>query len=207
MKTRIIIAAAAMGCFSLAQAQEGKDAVSPVAEPASAKSAYHECLLNAGKETFAVLGLDESQIARVIELQTRYKGELQAADEAKAPKGKHAKKAVVTKDVVAKEPEQPVAVVPPAVTTAPVDKSGIVAEEPMEELRQAEQTDPLVMSTEDPTLTAPLAPETTVQTPGLTMPADPAAGDDLRAILTPEQWNQWHKQCYSDLGETGMIQP
>ena len=214
MKTRIIITAAAMGWFSLAHAQEGttapvKDAaVTASPEAAGLKSAYHDCLLKAGKETFAILGLDENQVARITELQGRYKAGLQAAEEAKAPKGKQTKNAVAAKEPVAKESEQAVvATEPPSETAAPVDKTGVAVDAPIEEMREAELTDPLVMSTDDPAQTTVSSPETTIQTPGLDTPSDPAAGDALQDILTPEQWAQWHKKCYNAVSETGMIQP
>lgn len=208
MKTRIIISAATLGLFSLTYAQ---DATVPAVEPevAPVKSAYHDCLLSAGKETFAVLQLDEGQVVRMTELQNRYKADLKAAEEAQAAEAKKNKssKKTVAKEVVAKDAVQPVAAVPTTETPTPTDKTGVADLEPMETLRIAEQqTDPLVMSTDAPLESPVLAPESTIQTPALDIPSDPAAGDELQGILTALQWNMWHRQCYHDLEETGMIQ-
>ena len=138
--------------------------------------------------------------------QNRYKADMVAAEEAKTPKDKKSKKAEAIKAPVAKAPEQPVATAPPAETAAPIDKTGTAVEEPMEEIRMAEQTDP--MNTNIQILHEDeLAPEAMLQAPALGTPADPAAGDELQTILTPLQWTLWHKQCFSDLGPTGMIQP
>ena len=37
---------------------------------------YHECLTTAGPSTWRTLGLDEQQAARMTDLQTRYKADL-----------------------------------------------------------------------------------------------------------------------------------
>lgn len=220
MKTRIIFATAALGCFSLAQAQEGTaapatDAALPVEQTTTVeKSAYHDCLLSAGKETFAVLGLDEGQVMRMSELQARYKADLKAADEAKVAEEKAAKKnkgkAVAAKPVlnavVVKEPDVHVATLPPAENTTPVDKAGVVEEQAADPLR-TDVADPTVLSTDEAAQVALPVPETTLQTPGIAIPSDPATGDGLQGILTAYQFNMWHKQCYRDLEETGMIQP
>lgn len=208
MKSRIIISAAALGWFSLVQAQ---DSSVPAEQHGAAplKSAYHDCLLSAGKETFAVLGLDEGQVVRISELQNRYKADRKAAEETEAAETKQGKKSkkVVVKETVVKDAEPPVATLPPAETPAPTDKTGVAEQEPMDQLRTVEQPDPLVMSTDAPLEDPVLAPETTIQTPALAVPSDPAAGDELQGILTAQQWTMWHKQCYRELGETGMIQP
>lgn len=210
MKTSIIAIIAAMGCSVLAQAQEGS--VPSVTDPAVAqvqsavtpsKSAYHDCLLSAGPQTFGALGLDEGQVVRISELQNRYKNDLKAAEEAKAANDKKSKstKKVAVKEPVAKDAAQPVAAV-----IAPMDKTGVVNEQAVEH-SSTEQPDPLVMNTDEPLQSPVLAPETTIQTPILEAPSDPAAGDELRGILTAQQWTMWHKQCYHELEETGMIQP
>ncbi len=211
MKTRNIIALAAVGCFTLAQAQGGitAPATDGAAQPQGAgrKSAYHDCLMNAGKETFDVLRLEEGQIVRVTELQTRYKADLKAADDEKASKGKQAKRTTAVKEPAAKDSEQPVTTLPPAGTTATVDKTGTAVEDPMEELRAAGQTDPLVTNTEAIDHAEAMAPGSMLQSPALGTPSDPAAGDELQTILTSAQWSVWHKQCYNVPVETGMIQP
>lgn len=208
MRNRIIITVAAMASFAIAQAQDGstpatKDARLPnePVQSAPERSAYHDCLLNAGTETFAVMGLDASQVERLTALQARYKAQLEPPKETKATKGKSKKSEVSkAKEQPAAKVEQPASTTAPTQSAEPVDKTGVAVDQ---SLQTAQQAEPLREKTQGQEELA-VQPETTLQTP--MMPVDPTVNDELQAILTPEQWARWHKQCYHELG-TGMIQP
>lgn len=196
---------AAVACFAVAKAQDGTvapatDATVPAEQVQTAplQSAYHACLLDAGKETWTVLGLDESQVARVTALQERYKAELNPPKETPATKGKKA--VAVTKEAKA---EPAVAAVPSVEATEPVDKTGVALENTSDEVRPLELDEPIIELPNEALLT----PDPALEVALVNAPPDPAAGDELQAILTPAQWNLWHKQCYHELEPTGMIQP
>ncbi len=95
MMTKAIFSAAAFCMLTLAQAQEGTTPVTTttggVQDPLTPQtSVYHTCLLNAGNETWKVLGLDAQQAGRVADLQARYKTSLNPPKEEKT-KGKKVK--------------------------------------------------------------------------------------------------------------------
>lgn len=193
-------------------------------EQQPARSIYHDCLVAAGKSTWAELGLNSDQVDRVTALQATYKSEL-AALETGDGKAKASKKEVVSEKKAA-TPVKPV---------EPLDKSGIKGEdktaaptkEPMDKTGVSEErtadgmptTKPVdgkapVTAEEivDPTLPPMEQDKTATQFDAA--PADEAGvpvindakGSELAAILTPEQWNRWQKQCAAT-ARVGMIEP
>lgn len=189
--------------------------VDPAVTPeASAHSIYHDCLLAAGTSTWTELGLNSDQVERVTALQTAYKAELAAAEKP-AGKTKGAKKDVAVKKVEA--------TVTPSVSA---DKSGMTAEEKKVDVEK-ETMDKTGVAQESLNGEPATKPEENVANPDMppvakdntstpldagdqTYAAVPTThdvqGDQLAAILTPEQWNRWQKQCYTT-APTGMTTP
>ena len=93
MMTKAIFSTAALCLLTLAQAQEGTTprtmTTNDVQDPLAPRtSVYHTCLVNAGVETWKVLGLDAQQADRIMDLQARYKTSLNPPMEEKGTKGK-----------------------------------------------------------------------------------------------------------------------
>ena len=190
MRTRILLAAVALSASAIAVAQTEtttpatNNALEPVPveqqEPAApARVLQQDCLLIAGNNTWKALGLSDDQITRLAALQERHKAEIAPPVEEKDVKGK--KKAAATKKAE------------PAVgKTEVIDKTGVEADK---QPAQAE-LDPSKAAPTDNTGTQ--APGETTAPDAVTEPLQPVAlsvNDELRTILTPEQYALWSTQC------------
>jgi hypothetical protein len=138
------------------------------------QSVYHECLVNAGPYTWKVLGLNEDQVARISAVQTRYKESLQPPKEEK--KDKKSKK-----DQAAKKVQNPAV------------NSG--ADQPKGEEGKSDNPDVNVRNSKNESEMNTLEGNTATAEGTEGQPVPATVSDELRTILTPEQWAQWDRQC------------
>lgn len=140
------------------------------------RSHYDACLLTANTSTWEALGLNNDQMTRIAEMQTRYKTYVQPPKEDPKAKQKGKKaKAVKNKETVAKA-EAP--------AKEHLDKSAV------NDAAASQGTDAM-----EQTLNAAPGEESAA------LSAQPVSFDEeLRGILTPEQWAMWDKRC----AETSM---
>lgn len=139
------------------------------------RSHYDACLLTANASTWEALGLNSDQMTRIAEVQTRYKTYVQPPKEDPKAKQKGKKsKAMKSKETAAKA-EAP--------AKEHLDKAAV------NDAPAAQGTDPV-----ERTLAAP-------DQESAALSAQPVSFDEeLRGILTPEQWAMWDKRC----AETSM---
>ncbi len=180
MTTKSIVAVMALALFASANAQTGtttsKDKSDPPQVPELLRSHYDACLLTANSSTWSALGLNSDQMTRIAEVQTRYRTYVNppkpAVEEKKSKKKSKATKA----------------------DNAELNK---------------EHLDKSVVNDADPKQTdAATLPPSTLEAPtGNTSLESEAMGaqalsydEELRGILTPEQWAIWDKRC----AETSM---
>lgn len=160
------------------------------------QSIYDECLLTAGTSSWQALGLNTDQVARVTELQTRYKQSAKAAEEKAIADEKAAAKAAKGKGKVKKEAEKA-----PAAASVDAKKADVLtAKQP-----EVEQVDPQV----EPAMKDNTALEPPVElngsldkeedfsaATGTVPPMEYSPLDaELRAILTPGQLALWERRC------------
>lgn len=159
-----------------------------VAQPEPAPfehSIYDECLMVAGAQSWEALHLDADQVARMTDLQSRYKAGAKAAKEqaeaeAKAAAKKNGTTKAGTKSAAPAAPK----------ATAPAEAA---VEEPS---LQNDMTAPIagqpvtepVLGEEGADVSA-AAPEATVET------SYAAVDAELRTILTPAQLAVWERRC------------
>ncbi|MBL7952516.1 MAG: hypothetical protein JNM62_12450 [Flavobacteriales bacterium] len=180
MKTIITSLALCTGMAVNAQ----NDVVPVQSEPAPfEQSIYDECLMVAGAQSWEALHLDADQVARVTDLQNRYRASAKAAKEQAEAEAKAAAKKGGSKKAVTTEP---------AKTAAPVVANEAVVAEPTMKSETAEpvgdQSVAQAATTEAGDVSA-AAPEAMME---LTYSA---VDTELRTILTPAQLAVWERRC------------
>ncbi len=152
------------------------------------QSIYEECLLIAGQNSWDVLKLNDDQVARMTDLQARYKVSAQEAKEQALAEEKAAAKG---KGKVAQAPKAitPIAKQEQVTNTAEAMEQEQAAPVPMEEKAEMESA----MTTDG-----------TLVNDGDVSAANPAEiievsyspiDAELRSILTPEQLLIWERRC------------
>ena len=136
------------------------------------RSHYDTCLLTANNSTWEALGLNNDQVTRIAEVQTRYKAYVAPPkEEAKAKQKGKKSKAVKSRETAAKDEM--------------LDKSA------GHDATDAKQTDETLQKPSEAT-----PDNTRVDETAAAMSAQPVPFDEeLRGILTPEQWAMWDKRC------------
>jgi hypothetical protein len=186
METRSMMVVMALALFTSANAQTtpttptekaGQDPAQPV------RSQYNDCLLSANNATWSALGLNSDQMSRIAEVQTRYKTYVQPPKETADAKKHKGKKGQAVKS-------KPSSAGKKTAETEHLDKSAV------NDAAEAQQADP-----GKPPATEAVADNTQVVGNPDALAAQPASFDEeLRGILTPEQWAMWDKRC----AETSM---
>lgn len=162
----------ALGLFAGASAQISTPAPQPMPtqeSPQLVRSHYDACLLTANTSTWEALGLNSDQMTRIAEVQSRYRTYVQPPkEEPKAGKKGKKSRAVKSKETAAQKeaPAQPLD------KETANDASSPVSTDPIEQTLGSADQDNSALNTQ------------------------PVSFDEeLRGILTPEQWAMWDKRC------------
>ena len=177
-----MLASMALAVAALGYGQNGTTAPNTTgqdpAQQQPQQSIYHECLVSAGPYTWKVLGLNEDQVARINAVQARYKESLQPPkEEKKTGKDKG------NKDQASKKVQNP------AVNSG-VDQPGIAKSE-----GKSDNPDVNVQNGKNENEMNTLQGNTVTADGTEGQPLPPSVNDELKTILTPEQWAQWDRQC------------
>ncbi len=174
-----------LALFTGAHAQSGttqpKEVVDPAQQPVELqRSHYNDCLLTASNATWTALGLNSDQVTRIAEVQSRYKSFVNPPKEATKEKSSKKKSAsTATKEDAAAD-------------TKTLDKSAV---------NDAVAPTPTDIAPANVAPEAAPADNTSVEGAASAMALPPVSFDEeLRGILTPEQWSLWDKRC----AETSM---
>lgn len=227
MRTLITSLALAACAATFAQGTQG---ITNTTDPAKAgtdqqpapyvKSAYDECLTNAGTNTWQVLGLNEDQIARITAMQTRYKQaaktdadeKVKAAAKAEKEARKHgrSKKNNGVADKTTTPPQKPSvpATAQPATANTDQRANGNLEKKANDTTAMKLDKEAVVPAEKDNTALEPAKDERATLDKDLDASAS-AMGDtpmisaspyddELRSILTPEQLQQWVRRCNVD---------
>lgn len=197
MRTLSTAMALTLGVMAWAQTSPAAQEQQPTAP--YVKSTYHDCLTMAGTNTWQAMGLNSDQMARLNDMQTRYKLAGQADAEAKAKAEEKAAKEA-RKSGKRKQANEPKAAAqsPNAVsgstaavrTTTPVPQTDKEPSAPMTKDRgtalEPATEGQATLEKGEPSMDADAA-----------MSAQPVSSydEELRAILTPEQMHLWERRC------------
>lgn len=133
------------------------------------RSHYDACLLTANTSTWEALGLNSDQMTRIAEVQSRYRTYVQPPKEEPKAKQKGRKAKTVKGKEKAAQAQAP---------AQPLEK------EVVKDAASTASTDAIEQTLE------------TADLDNAALSAQPESFDEeLRGILTPEQWAMWDKRC------------